>query len=432
MIIVDSALERRAAEGNPIRVGLVGAGFAGRGFALQVLHATPGMDVVAVSQPHDREAEQAYRDAGSTTSSGCRAPRELERAIARGPARGHRRPGRRLRGRTASTSSSRRPARSSSARASRCRRSTHGKHLVLVNAELDCTLGPILKTYADRAGVVFTDTDGDQPAVIMNLVARPRCSASGRSSPATSRACSTTAARPRRSRRSPTRSSSGRRSSRRSPTARRSPQEMASLGQRDSASASASAAWPARAATASRRRPASSTSRRCSSGPVVDYILGAEPSFGVFVLGHSERAARPALHEDLQDGRRPGLHVLPAVPPEPARDAADGRPRRAVRRRGAHAARARRPAMSIALAKRDLKAGETLDGVGGFTCYGVIENTPGRAPGRPAADGPRGRLRPQARPAEGRRDPLRRRRPAAGARQRPALARAGRALSGPV
>jgi predicted homoserine dehydrogenase-like protein len=28
----------------------------------------------------------------------------------------------------------------------------------------------------------------------------------------------------------------------------------------------------------------------------------------------------------------------------------------------------------IAVAKRDLEAGEALDGIGGFTCYGVVEN----------------------------------------------------------
>ena len=39
-----------------------------------------------------------------------------------------------------------------------------------MNAELDATVGPILKTYADRAGVVITNADGDQPGVIMNLV----------------------------------------------------------------------------------------------------------------------------------------------------------------------------------------------------------------------------------------------------------------------
>ena len=119
-------------------------------------------------------------------------------------------PGGRLRGRPASRRSSRRPARSSSARRSRCWPIEHGKHLVLVNAELDSTLGPILKTYADAAGVVLTDMDGDQPACIMNLVrevADARLPADPRR--ATSRACSTTTARPRPSRRSRRRSSSG-------------------------------------------------------------------------------------------------------------------------------------------------------------------------------------------------------------------------------
>jgi len=45
----------------------------------------------------------------------------------------------------------------------------HGKHVVLMNAELDGTIGPILKTYADQAGVVLTACDGDQPGVMMNL-----------------------------------------------------------------------------------------------------------------------------------------------------------------------------------------------------------------------------------------------------------------------
>jgi predicted homoserine dehydrogenase-like protein len=29
----------------------------------------------------------------------------------------------------------------------------------------------------------------------------------------------------------------------------------------------------------------------------------------------------------------------------------------------------------ITIAKRDLKAGEVIDGIGGFTCYGMIENS---------------------------------------------------------
>jgi predicted homoserine dehydrogenase-like protein len=39
-----------------------------------------------------------------------------------------------------------------------------------MNAELDATIGPLLKVYADRAGVVITNADGDQPGVVMNLL----------------------------------------------------------------------------------------------------------------------------------------------------------------------------------------------------------------------------------------------------------------------
>ena len=41
----------------------------------------------------------------------------------------------------------------------------NGKHLIMVNAELDATLGPLLKHKAARAGVVLTNTDGDEPGV---------------------------------------------------------------------------------------------------------------------------------------------------------------------------------------------------------------------------------------------------------------------------
>jgi predicted homoserine dehydrogenase-like protein len=45
----------------------------------------------------------------------------------------------------------------------------HGKHVIMMNAELDATVGPILKVYADKAGVILTACDGDQPGVEMNL-----------------------------------------------------------------------------------------------------------------------------------------------------------------------------------------------------------------------------------------------------------------------
>ncbi len=45
----------------------------------------------------------------------------------------------------------------------------HGKHVILMNAELDATLGPILQVYAKRHGVILSACDGDQPAVEINL-----------------------------------------------------------------------------------------------------------------------------------------------------------------------------------------------------------------------------------------------------------------------
>ena len=46
----------------------------------------------------------------------------------------------------------------------------HGKHIVLMNAELDATIGPILNVHAQRAGVIMSACDGDEPGLQMNLV----------------------------------------------------------------------------------------------------------------------------------------------------------------------------------------------------------------------------------------------------------------------
>ena len=45
----------------------------------------------------------------------------------------------------------------------------HGKDVVLLNAELDATIGPILQTYADKHRVILSACDGDEPGLQMNL-----------------------------------------------------------------------------------------------------------------------------------------------------------------------------------------------------------------------------------------------------------------------
>lgn len=46
----------------------------------------------------------------------------------------------------------------------------HGKHVVMIDKEADSVVGPMLKHLADRAGVVFTTDDGDEPGLVMGLV----------------------------------------------------------------------------------------------------------------------------------------------------------------------------------------------------------------------------------------------------------------------
>ena len=46
----------------------------------------------------------------------------------------------------------------------------HGKHVVMVNVEADCLVGPVLQRRARAAGVVYTMAYGDQPALICELV----------------------------------------------------------------------------------------------------------------------------------------------------------------------------------------------------------------------------------------------------------------------
>jgi predicted homoserine dehydrogenase-like protein len=168
LIIVDRALAEREAEGNPIRVGLVGAGFMGRGIALQILQSVPGMQLVAIANRRMEKARDAYAQAGAEDVQTVESQAELEDAISAG--------------RYAITDEALLLCRSQQIDAVievtgsvefgsgvALEAIEHGKHVILMNAELDGTVGPILKRHADRAGVVLTNADGDQPGVQLNL-----------------------------------------------------------------------------------------------------------------------------------------------------------------------------------------------------------------------------------------------------------------------
>jgi len=167
MIIVDRALAERAAAGNPIRLGMIGAGFMARGVALQIATAVPGIRLCAIANRTLDNARRAYSEAGQE-------PKVVDSAGALASAIGYRQP--------AITEDWRLLTESPDidvilevtgsihyAAEAVCSAIDHGKHVVLMNAELDGTVGPLLKARADAAGVIYTNVDGDQPGVEVNL-----------------------------------------------------------------------------------------------------------------------------------------------------------------------------------------------------------------------------------------------------------------------
>ena len=167
-MIVDTELREREAKGRPIRVGMVGAGATGRAIALQLGTPVPGIRLMAIANRTLAHGERAFREAGITEWRHAESAREAEAAINRGvpvltddPSV--------LTACDAIDIIVEVTGTVAAAAHVVLEAFEHGKHVVLVNAELDSLLGPILKVRADQAGVVLTHTDGDEPGVAMTL-----------------------------------------------------------------------------------------------------------------------------------------------------------------------------------------------------------------------------------------------------------------------
>ena len=148
---------------------MVGAGATGRAIALQLGTPVPGIRLVAIANRTPEHGERAFREAGITAWRHAASAREAETAISLG-----------LPVLTDDPSVLTNcdtvdlivevTGTVGAAAVVVLDAFDHGKPVVLVNAELDSLLGPILRARADRAGVVVTHTDGDEPGVAMTLL----------------------------------------------------------------------------------------------------------------------------------------------------------------------------------------------------------------------------------------------------------------------
>ena len=161
-----SMLSERGAAGRPLRVALVGAGKFGTMWLSQAVR-TPGLHVLAVADLQPDRARAALATAGF-------AP---ERIAAKSAAEAGRR------GTTFLTEDAESLIEGPEAEvvvdatgspsagvviALACARS--GKHVVMVNVEADALCGPFLARRCREAGVVYSLAYGDQPALVCELV----------------------------------------------------------------------------------------------------------------------------------------------------------------------------------------------------------------------------------------------------------------------
>ena len=372
MIMVDEALQAREREQNPIRVALIGAGYMGKGMARQIIQYMPGMDVVGIANRTVSLAEEVFDncDVGESVVE-VSSPDELERALANG--------------KRVITSDPIMLAQATGVDAvlEATGEVEYGarvaiaaieanKHLILVNAELDATVGPILKVKADKAGVIISNADGDEPGVAMNLVRFVRTigytpvmagNVKGfydpHRNPDTQEQFAT---------------AHGQRT-----------KMVTSFADGTKLSMEASVLVNATGFSVAKR---GMTGLSCDhvrdaldlydlpallEKPLVDFVLGAEPGSGAFVIGHCLDPDRQAYMKYFKMGEGPfhvffrpfhlthleaPLSIARAVLFGDTTIAAAGAPRAEV----------------LTYAKTDLEKGDVLDGIGGFTCYGMIDN----------------------------------------------------------
>ena len=371
MMIVDTKLAELERAGKPIRVGLVGAGFAAAGFAHQLLTYQNGMRLVAIVNRTLENAHSVYQNLGIKPTV-INSLQELSNAI-----------------------KNKRPAITNNPQLL-CTSTEidviveatgevefgvsvvlsaikHKKHVVLINAELDATLGPILKVYADRAGVVYTQADGDQPAVLMHLYRealflglKPVLLGNIKSLLDPYRTPQTQKAFAQAHFQRPKMITSFADGSKIS-------FENASVANATGFKIGKRGMYGPRCSRVEEAYAKFDLQELLKNG-LVDYILGAEPSFGVFVLGYSTDPVINRYLSVYKLGEGPlytlyrPYHLSPLEAPLSVA--------RAVLFKDAALAPIKPMCGVIALAKRDLRVGEVLDGIGGFMVYGVIENYP--------------------------------------------------------
>lgn len=362
-------LRAREARGEPIRVALVGAGAMGLGIAWQ-LGRTPGMRLVSITDIDPaaaRAAAEAYGAPWAFVGPGDLLPPPPTVLLTADPFfLLEERPELGIDVVVEATNTIGFAARVGLAAIAR------GAHLVLMNAEVDLALGPLLQREAEARGVVVTSDAGDQHGVLMRMIEEIRLWAfeivmAGNIKGFLDRYATAEGLR------------EEARLRHLNPIQCCAYTDGTKLGIEMALVANATGLVPwvpgmegPRAADV-REVFGCFDFRRYGRQGVVDYLLGAEPGGGVFVVGRCEDPLQQRYLRYYKLGEGPyylfyrPYHLCHLETPRAiARAALDGR---AILR-----PEQGRVADVYAYAKRDIAAGEAVPhGIGGDQFYGLIE-----------------------------------------------------------
>lgn len=167
-MVIDAHLKQREAEGRPIQVGMIGAGEMAIGLANQIERYTPGMRLAAIYNRTLSKAGRAYETGGVEDFVEASSEYTIDDGI------------RECKGVITDNAELLIAAEGIDVLVEMTgtlhlsfdlilKAFAAGKHVVSFNAELDGTVGPYLQRMARQAGVRYTLGDGDQPGVTLNL-----------------------------------------------------------------------------------------------------------------------------------------------------------------------------------------------------------------------------------------------------------------------
>lgn len=372
MLIVDTALAKRVAEDRPIRVGMIGAGYSAKHIAAQIVGSFPGIHLAAIANRTAKNAENVFRAAGIDGVKSVTSAQALDAAIKK---REH-----------CITDDPRVLFECGAIDAiiettgeveygawAVLQAIKAGKHTVALNCEMDATVGPMLKRYADKQGVVYSNTDGDEPGVARNL----------------SRFVSTIGLEV-----VGAGNLKGFYDVHRTPDTQREfaeknnqkPHMMTSFVDGTKLSMELTVLANGLGFGVGRRGmygPRCDDVRTCLPNfpagafkpgkGIVDFLLGASPYTGAFVIGYSEAPLKKEYLKYLKMGDGP-FYVFYTPFHLPQLEIPITVSRAVLLNDATIAPKGKPYCDAIAIAKRDLKPGEVLDGIGGYTCYALIDN----------------------------------------------------------